>query len=71
MKYSIIIPVWNNEQWLENCFESILNQTYKNYEVIIVDDMIASGGSVLEVAQELREKGAGCMKIVSLASEVL
>ena len=36
--------------------------SYKN--VIIVDDMIASGGSVIEVAQELREKGANKISII-------
>ena len=39
MKFSVIIPVWNNKEWLATCFESILNQTFTNYEVIIVDDM--------------------------------
>ena len=33
MKFSVIIPVWNNEEWLDKCFKSILNQTYKDYEV--------------------------------------
>ena len=36
----------------------------KNKNVLIVDDMIASGGSVLEVAKELREKGANKINII-------
>lgn len=44
MKFSIVIPVWNSEQWLEKCFNSILEQTYQNYEVIIVDDMSTDNG---------------------------
>lgn len=44
MRFSIVIPVWNNEKWLEHCFESILEQTYKDYEVIIVDDMSTDNG---------------------------
>lgn len=44
MRFSIIIPVWNNEQWLEHCFQSVLDQTYKDYEVIIVDDMSTDNG---------------------------
>lgn len=35
---SIIVPVYNSEQHLVRCIESILNQTYTNIEVILVDD---------------------------------
>ena len=33
---SIIVPVDNLEQYLENCIESILNQTFKDFELILV-----------------------------------
>ena len=36
---SIVIPNYNSEKWINKCLDSILEQTYKNYEVIIVDDM--------------------------------
>lgn len=35
---SVIIPAYNIEQYLERCLESVRNQTYKNVQVIIVDD---------------------------------
>ena len=35
---SIIVPVYNVEHYLENCIESILNQTFKDFELILVDD---------------------------------
>ena len=35
---SIIVPVYNVEQYLERCMTSILNQTYKKLEIILVDD---------------------------------
>lgn len=35
---SIIIPVYNVEQYLNECMESVLNQTYTNLEVVLVDD---------------------------------
>lgn len=45
-KFAIIVPNCNNDHgeykdktYLQNCIESILNQTYKNFKLIIVDDM--------------------------------
>lgn len=35
---SVIIPVYNSETFLEMCLDSIANQTYKNVEVLVVDD---------------------------------
>lgn len=35
---SIIVPIYNVEPYLDRCIESIVNQTYKNLEIIMVDD---------------------------------
>lgn len=37
-KVTIIIPVYNAEKYLKECFDSIINQTFSNFEVIIIDD---------------------------------
>lgn len=37
-KISIIVPVYNIEEYIERCVNSIINQTYKNLEIILVDD---------------------------------
>ena len=38
MKISLIIPVYNIEKYLRDCLDSAINQTWKDYEIIIVDD---------------------------------
>lgn len=38
MKYTIIVVNYNKEKQIEICLNSIINQTYKNFELIIVDD---------------------------------
>ena len=35
---SIVVPVYKVEKYIRNCIESIINQTYKNLEIILVDD---------------------------------
>lgn len=37
-KYSFIVPVYNTANYLSKCLDSILNQTYKNFEIIIIND---------------------------------
>lgn len=37
-KLSVIIPVYNTEQYLKDCLDSVINQTYDNIEVLLIDD---------------------------------
>lgn len=55
MKFSIIIPVYNVEQYLRKCLDSVLEQSYKgDYEVICVND--GSTDSSLAILEEYAEK---------------
>ena len=38
---SVIIPVYNKEEFVRECLESVLNQTYKNLEIIMVNDIVS------------------------------
>ena len=53
-KVSVIVPVYNVEKYVKKCILSILNQTYSNLEIIVVND--GSTDSSLEIIKELSIK---------------
>ena len=38
MKVSVVVPVYNTERYLQRCLDSILSQTFKDFEVLCIDD---------------------------------
>ena len=65
---SIIVPVYNTEQYLNQCLDSLLNQTYKNIEIIIIDD--GSTDNSKEVLCEYEKKDLR-IKIISQENQGL
>lgn len=62
-KASIIIPIYNSEKYLENCIESVLNQTEQNYELILIND--GSKDSSEEIMTKYKNKYPDKIKIFS------
>lgn len=46
-KISVIVPIYMSEAYLEKCLDSILNQTYQNLEIILINDGSTDGSSVI------------------------
>lgn len=54
MKFSVIVPIYNVEQYLPFCIESVLNQSFKDFELILVND--GSTDNSLSVCKKYADK---------------
>lgn len=54
LKISIIVPVYNSQKYLEACLESLIQQSYENYEVILVND--GSTDNSLDICSHFSDK---------------
>ena len=59
---SVVIPLYNAEKYIEETMQSILDQTYKNIEIVIVDD--GSKDQSPSIVKNLAEKYPGQVKYV-------
>ena len=53
-KLSVIVPVYNAERFVERCINSLINQTYKNLEILLVND--GSKDASLSICQKFAEQ---------------
>ena len=67
LKYSFLVPVYNVEKYLEQCIESMLTQTYKNFEIILVDD--GSTDNSGRICDDYSEKYPYVIKVVHKKNE--
>ena len=66
MLISIIVPVYKVEQYIERCVDSILNQTYRQLEVILVDD--CSPDHSMEIAEMYIQMNKAETALLSLSA---
>lgn len=67
-KISVIVPVYNSKEYLERCIDSILQQTYQNLELLLIDDDSTDGsGEICERYADrddrvrvIHQKNGGC-----------
>lgn len=59
---SVIIPVYNVEKYLKRCLESVINQTYDNYEIICVND--CSPDNCQKILEEYSKKYPGLIRTI-------
>lgn len=60
-KVSVIIPVYNTELYVEKCLNSVINQTYKNLEIIVIND--CSTDNSLSIIKKFNDKR---LKVINL-----
>lgn len=68
-KISVIVPVYMSEAYLEKCLDSILQQTYQNLEVILINDGSTDGSAA--ICQRYKNQDARVKVYISQMEELL
>ena len=66
-KISVIVPVYNTEKYLNECINSLLNQTIDDYEIIVIND--CSKGNEDEIINNYKDKKISSDHAISLIKE--
>lgn len=69
IKVSVIVPVYNGEKYLCECLESIINQSYSNIEIILIDD--ASKDKSLDICQKYAQQDERIIIVSKLKNQGL
>lgn len=62
MRFSIIIPVYNVEKYIRKCMDSVMNQTFRDYEVIVVNDETPDNS--MAIVQEYVDAFPGQIQVI-------
>lgn len=65
-KIAVIIPCYNAEQYISRCLDSILNQIYRDFEIVVIDD--GSTDNTLNIV-ELYLRKNNCIKVIKKSNE--
>lgn len=61
LKVSIVVPVYNSQEYLDRCLDSLLNQTYLNLEIILIDDGSADQSGDICDRYALKDRRIRCI----------
>lgn len=56
LKISVIVPIYNTDKYLESCIQSVLDQTYSNWELILIDDGSSDSSGAIADKYELSDE---------------
>ena len=68
LKVSIISAIYNSEKWLEECLESLVNQTLKDIEIILIND--SSPDNSMSILEEYKNKYPNLIKLIDLKENI-
>ena len=66
-KISVIVPVYNAEKFIDKCIESVIGQTYKDIELILVND--GSKDNSLKILQKYEKKYPKMIKVFNQTNQ--